>query len=292
MGLVMNYDEAITILNNKVFMGDKRNLVEKLASNPERFVGIFRTTKPRAKLIQNLLLSHEIKFGDAIESLIRRILVEQGFSTLDRNLIVGENKYLTVDQYFQKGKLYFFVEQKMRDDHDSSKKHGQMSNFKKKVDVLYKKHSNKVTGIMYFVDPSFSKNKQFYIHELKRLQSSYPIDLLLFYGKELFNYFNCPPIWKDLSSWISNWKSCLDDFPAIDLDISPEESLDEIKLIRPNYWRKLIGNDAIWDEGIIRVLFSDGTTLRLLFGYFSQRQSKEYDKIAEALLDKINLYYS
>nr|WP_240658196.1 hypothetical protein [Helicobacter pylori] len=33
-------------------------------------LGIFRPTKPKTKLLQNLLTSHEIKFGDAFERLI------------------------------------------------------------------------------------------------------------------------------------------------------------------------------------------------------------------------------
>ena len=288
----MNSEEAITILNTQIFEGNKRNLIEKLASNPERYIGDFRPTKPKAKLVQNLLQSHEIKFGDALESLLRQLLVEQGFSNLDRNLNISGDRSLSVDQYFNKGNSYFFVEQKIRDDHDSAKKHGQISNFREKLGFLYQKHSVQVTGIMYFFDPSFSKNRQFYLKELTRLRNLYPVDLLLLYGQDLFSFLNCPKLWTDLTNWIRIWKSSLDDFPSIDLDKFPEESIVELKLIRPNYWRKLIGNKAIWDDGIIRVLFSSGTTLRLLFGYFSQHQDIEYEKLAESLLEKINVYYS
>lgn len=288
----MNRDTVMAILNTQIFEGDKRNIIEKLASSPERYIGDFRPTKPRAKLIQNLLQSHEIRFGDAIEFLLRQILVDQGFTNLDRKLTVNSDKVLSVDQYFKKKNAYFFIEQKIRDDHDSSKKKGQISNFAEKSDFLFKRHSTKITGIMYFVDPSFSKNRNYYLKELSILGKAYPIELRLLYGQDLFSFLHCPQIWLDLSSWVKNWKSSLDDFPSIDLDISPEASLEELKLISPNDWRKFLGNYAIWDDGIIRVIFSDGTTLRLLFGFFSQHQNSEYNKLAKALLERINTFYS
>jgi len=39
-------------------------LLEKVAKNPERFIGLFRPTKPPAKLLQHYTQSQEIRFGD------------------------------------------------------------------------------------------------------------------------------------------------------------------------------------------------------------------------------------
>ena len=36
--------------------------------------------------------------------------------------------------FFKKDDVHYFVEQKVRDDHDSTKKRGQISNFEKKLD--------------------------------------------------------------------------------------------------------------------------------------------------------------
>jgi hypothetical protein len=166
----MLYDEASRIFNRHVFEGEKSNLIKKLASNPERYIGVFRPTKPRAKLIQNLFQSHEIRFGDALEYLLRELIAEIGFSNLDRNLTVDSKNSLSVDQYFKKRENSFFVEQKIRDDHDSTKKHGQIKNFEAKLDFLFNQHQNNLVGIMYFVDPALSKNKKFYIRELSRLR--------------------------------------------------------------------------------------------------------------------------
>jgi broad specificity phosphatase PhoE len=100
-----------------------------------------------------------------------------------------------------------------------------------------------------------------------------------------------PTVWVEFVSWLRDWKSELDDFPEIDLDASPRESFEDIKSIRPHFWRKLISNEQIWADGIIRVLFSNGTTLRLLFGHFSKQKSDEYQSLANSLLERIDRYY-
>ncbi len=210
---------------------------------------------------------------------------------MDRNLTVDSKNSLSVDQYFKKRENSFFVEQKIRDDHDSTKKYGQIKNFEAKLDFLFKEHQNKLVGIMYFIDPALSKNKKFYIRELSRLRDIYHIELFLFYGQEIFEYLNHPNLWTELIEWIKKWKTSLPDFPEIDFDLSPTESFEEIKSLRPLYWKKLIANENIWRDGIIRVLFSDGTTLKLLFGYFSQQQTTEYRNLAKSLLERINTYY-
>ncbi|MDR0820076.1 MAG: hypothetical protein LBN19_00865 [Endomicrobium sp.] len=84
-------------------------------------MGLFRPTKPKAKILQNLLQSQEIKFGDAFEKLIELYLTENGFTILPKK-ISGEkiNESLIIDQYFKIKEKIYFIEQKIRDDHDST----------------------------------------------------------------------------------------------------------------------------------------------------------------------------
>jgi len=287
----MLYDDVVKIFNDHIFEGEKCNLIKKLASSPERYVGVFRPTKPRAKLVQNLFQSHEIRFGDAIEYLLRKIIAEIGFINLDRYIAVDDKNSLSIDQYFTNEQKYYFVEQKIRDDHDSTKKHGQIRNFEAKLDLLYKMHQNNLIGIMYFIDPALSKNRNFYVKELERLKDIYRIDLFLFYGQDFFEYIKHPNLWEELIEWIKQWKTSLPDFPDIDFDLTPAESFEEIKTLKPLYWKKLIANESIWQSGIIHELFGNGTTLKLLFGFFSQQQTTEYQNLAHSLLERINTYY-
>ena len=47
-----------------IFGDDVKDIIRKIADSPERYIGLFRPTKPKAKVLQNLLQSHEIKFGN------------------------------------------------------------------------------------------------------------------------------------------------------------------------------------------------------------------------------------
>ncbi|GAA7825942.1 hypothetical protein JP0183_14990 [Helicobacter pylori] len=96
----------------------KQNYLKILLKNPERYLGIFRPTKPKTKLLQNLLTSHEIKFGDAFEYLIGEYLKEHNFLPLSKEIPYynkGKEKMesLELDQFAKKDNTYYFIEQKM-----------------------------------------------------------------------------------------------------------------------------------------------------------------------------------
>jgi len=287
----MDYKKFCSILNKHIFEGEKRELLKNIAERPERFIGLFRPTKPGAKILQNILQSHEIRFGDAFEELIGEILRELGFSILNKS-IVGENgDSLSLDQYYEGKGVYYFIEQKVRDDHDSTKKRGQISNFETKLEILYKKHKDKLVGIMYFIDPDLSKNKNYYLAELKRLSEFYGVKIYLLYGKELFDYLGKPDLWEQILSWLKQWKDGLPEIPEIDFDKAPEESFEEIKELPIRYWRKLLENEKLWTEGIIKAVFRKGDVLKLVLGFFDKQQGKPYKELVELLNEKLNKFY-
>ena len=287
----MNYEKFCSILNKHIFEGEKRQLLKNIAERPERFIGLFRPTKPGAKILQHILQSHEIRFGDAFEELIEEILRELNFSILNKS-IVGENgDSLSLDQYYEGKGMYYFIEQKVRDDHDSTKKRGQISNFETKLETLYKKHKDKLVGIMYFIDPDLSKNKNYYLPELKRLSKFYGVKTYLFYGKELFDYLYKPDLWEQILFWLKQWKDNLPEIPEIDFDKTPKESFEEIKELPIRHWRKLLENEKLWTEGIIKAIFRNGKTLDLISEYFRNRNDKPYLELNELLRKLRKNYY-
>jgi hypothetical protein len=288
----MNYLEFSSILNKHIFKGEKSEILRRIAEDPERFIGLFRPTKPGAKILQNLLQSHEIKMGDALEEIIENIIQDLKFKSLPKNISDNNGEMLSLDQYFTNGKTYYFIEQKVRDDHDSSKKRGQISNFEKKLEILYKKHGADLIGIMYFIDPDLSKNKNYYTQELKRLGEFYGIRLYLFYGKELFEYFKHPEIWDSILSWLKEWKNSLPELPDINLDKTPQESFDELKDLELRVWRKIIENEKLWEEGILKAIFREGTTLKILVSFFKSKQSVPYENLSISLTERLNKYYA
>lgn len=287
----MNYEKFCAILNKHIFKGEKKELLRRVAENPERFIGLFRPTKPGAKILQHLLQSHEIRMGDALEEIIEQILKDIGFEILSKTIVNEEGEQLSLDQYFTDGRMYYFIEQKVRDDHDSTKKRGQISNFETKLEILHKRHGSLLFGFLYFIDPDLSKNKNYYLQELERLEKFYGVKLSLFYGKELFDYFKIPEIWNNILSWLKQWKDSLPELPEINFDTAPEESFEEIRNLELRSWRKFLENDKLWEEGIVKAIFRDGTTLKLLLEFFKVQHNIPYTQLANLLAERIKEYY-
>jgi hypothetical protein len=75
---------------------------------------------------------------------------------------------------FEKNGKIIFIEQKVRDDHDSSKKRGQIDNFIKKIEILQDKYpNNDIVANFYFIDDSLNKNKKYYENQIDLIQSDY-----------------------------------------------------------------------------------------------------------------------
>lgn len=104
-------------------------MLEKIAEYPSRYIGLFRPTKPKAKILQNLLQSHEIRFGDPFEKAIEEYLKLKGCEILPKKFTTANNDTLNIDQCFRYKQKVYFIEQKVRDDHDLTKKRGQIQNF-------------------------------------------------------------------------------------------------------------------------------------------------------------------
>ena len=224
----MEYKLFKNILNKQVFESSKRDLLEKIADYPERYIGLFRPTKPKAKILQNLLQSNEIRFGDALEILFEKYFEQLGFTSLPKKIKLEEED-LNLDQLFKDSKYIYFIEQKIRDDHDSTKKRGQFANFEKKITALIQEYDEaKLKCFTYFIDPDLSKNKKYYKEEIAKVQSDYKIFAKLCYGRELWDEVNHPEIWSELLKYLERWKKEIPDMPSINFDEDALSTFEEI----------------------------------------------------------------
>ena len=133
---MLEYEVFKNIFDEKIFAKSKPDLLKKVAEYPDRYVGLFRPTKPEAKLLQNLLQSNEIRFGDAFEVAIKQYFINEGWQPLPQKITSKEGDALDIDQLLIKDDKVLFIEQKVRDDHDSTKKRGQISNFERIVSQI------------------------------------------------------------------------------------------------------------------------------------------------------------
>ena len=283
----MDYKFFQNILNKQIFESSKRDLLEKIANYPERYIGLFRPTKPKAKLIQNLLQSNEIRFGDALEIIFEKYFEEFGYVTLPKKIEI-ENGYLDIDQLFKDKNYIYFIEQKVRDDHDSTKKVGQFNNFENKIVSLSKIYEEKkLLCFMYFIDPTLTKNKKYYKEKIEKIQSDYKISAKLFYGKEFWDEIKHSEVWNELLKYLEKWKKEIPDMPSINFDEDAKSTFEEIKTIKVSDYRKLFNNKEVCKE-ILPIIFPKNESLKLLQDYFSQLEDKQ--SIYKTLSIKINEY--
>lgn len=287
---LLSYDSFKQILNKSIFFKVKLTLLEEVAKNPDRYIGLFRPTKPKAKLIQNITQSNEIRFGDAFEIIIEEYLKILKFEIKERKFVF-QNDSLIFDQLFAKNDNLYFIEQKLRDDHDSTKKRGQIENFEKKSKLLLNEYPDQeLTGIMYFIDPGLSKNEKYYISELRRISKEYELNTHLFYGKELFTWLEEPQIWDEIITYLTQWKNEIPDLPIINFDQDPEDSFEQIKHISPKLMMSLCENEIIYHE-IILTLFPEKKTLHLLLEFYKKNVEKNriLKKLVTILEEKLGI---
>lgn len=189
--MFITYDDFCELIEEHINGKEKQNfyltLLEKVIKNPTRFCGLFRLSNAKTKLLQNITHSKEIKFGDIIEEVTTIYISKMGYQNLEKKLI-NDNKSesLHADQFFTDGENLYIVEMKIRDDHDSSKKRGQLENFLKKIDRVKLNYNNtNINAIMWFVDDKHTKNRKYYKEELNK-ESKPNCNIFLYYGAEFF----------------------------------------------------------------------------------------------------------
>ena len=287
--MIMKFEQFKSILNKQIFYQSKSVLIGKISKYPGRYIGLFRPTKPKAKILQNLLQSHEIRFGDAFEILIEEYLKKLGYEILDKKFSADNGDKLNVDQCFKKNGKIYFVEQKIRDDHDSTKKRGQIQNFEKKLNEMINKYGEKnLIGVFYFIDPELKKNKNYYEAELKRMSKDYGVTLNLDYGEELFEFLGHPEIWKEILEYLKEWKKEIPELPETNFDLDAESSFEEIKDLNPALFRKIFEKDDIFNE-IVLAISPEKKTLKLLLNYFESKSDEKtiYKTLSEVLKKRI-----
>lgn len=248
--MIFTYEYFIERLNSKIKTDDTfiYELLVTVVKNPNRYTGIFRLSNAKTKLIQNVTQSREIKFGDFMEEIITEYIACMGYTNLDKSIGTDtEGNALSADQVFRKENTVYLIEQKVRDDHDSTKKRGQYENFRKKYMLLQRKHPDcNINATMWFIDDSMVKNKNYYIGEASA-ENTPSVTKNIFYGSDLFsNLFRRIDVWEEICSYLLiNKQERSDEILDIpDFDTSDEvlSALRRLKTCEHNLYRKLISS--------------------------------------------------
>lgn len=259
---IIEYNKFVEELKKTVYKNAKADLINKVASNPDRYIGIFRPTTPELKLIQNITQSHEISFGDFVEDIITEYLGKYYKNFEKRATYNGE--VILFDQLFEYNNKIFMIEQKMRDDHDSTKKRGQFENFIKKVEYLKETYPTKnIEAGMWFVDQTLVKNKRYYFSQMQQYHDD-RVKLHLFYGAEFPTYLDKVAVWDEMTEYLFKWKMSEENKIELNFEEDWEETKKELKEnVSKNSWKKIINNKQVVDE-ILPILFPTKKYLEIL----------------------------
>ncbi|RMH10547.1 MAG: hypothetical protein D6697_00750 [Armatimonadetes bacterium] len=289
----MDYASFETILNRHVFGRTLEELLKRLVRHPERFVGLFRPSTASEKILQNLTQAREIKFGDAMEEVVGEILQSAGYESLSSPSpeLEYDHLYYTPDK-----QSIVLIEQKVRDDHDSTKRWGQFQNFEQKIVAVVNAYpSVPIQAIMYFLDPEFTKNRNFYARKMQERRDRYPSTLmLLFYGEELFIHLNrVHPLgvgWAEITQWLQQWRFTLKS-AARGLDTSPE-AVAQIARESPELFLDLAKHIRLWEEGIIQEVFPKPDSLQAACDVLASVAGRRRLERVFQLKGMITKYYS
>ncbi len=263
----MEYRQFEEILDSKVLQGLKSDLINKLAKHPEKYAGLFVPIQPETKLTQSIWQLKEIKFNNTFTDLIEKYLKDAGFKILNKRLLSERDKELQIDQLFTDGTTIYFVEQKIRDDHNSIQKTTYITSFSEKLSAIKERYKKqRIVGFFYFIDDSFNKNKKFYAGELAALEKKHNIELHLSYGAELFSALGKDKTWKEMLMNLDRWKAGVPEFPDINFDEDAEASHNEIKELPFRTLAKLFLEPGL--DKVLSILFPKAKTLELLHQWF------------------------
>lgn len=136
-----------------------------------------------------------------IEGIFREIIESNGWTiegttyNLDDYALktprMSKKKKISVDQVFSNDNSVVFIEQKIRDDHDTSKWEGQWNNFEYKLKVLTEIYKEKgIIGIMWMIDDNFERNKENYLDKIEKLSDDFKNKVFLIYGADIDEKLN------------------------------------------------------------------------------------------------------
>ena len=106
--------------------------------------------------------------------------------------------------------------------------------------------------------------------------------------------------WKALRISLQLWRKTVPEEINLDYDADPVTTLAELIGVPGNTWYKVVSDESLWTEGVIKALFPNGTTLRLLDANFRQkdgmklqagRQRITYLQLSALLQLKLSKYY-
>lgn len=294
------------IMDEKIPSNFIESTIKKLADNPERLVGVLHANTFELGSIVSFGISRNNSFGNAIESVFREIVTSKKgwiskpthYNLSDYKLttkIPARKKILAVDQVFSYNDTVLFIEQKIRDDHDTSKWVGQWNNFELKLKVLTEIYKEKsVIGVMWMIDNNFHRNEDNYRSKMKSLNDSLRNSAILCYGEEIDNIFNKIDgknniYFNEFLDFLTEWHDISIRVPDMNFDKFSYDSIQAFKHLTNKQAENFFGNQDIIEE-IFPIIFPNKQVLKTYLMLLKNNPTLKEQKVI-SLIEKIVEHY-
>lgn len=272
--------------------------LNKLAETPERLLGVLHANSFQMGSLVSFGYSRNNSYGNAIEKVFSSIIKDNGWNIEPtkykledydlHNLSISiprNKKSIAVDQVFSNDSYYVFIEQKIRDDHDTSKAPGQWANYELKFRILNEiiKHKT-VIGIMWMIDDNFDRNKSFYSNDehMGKMQKEFPKQNFLLYGKQIDDKLNelSGNTKKDYFSvfdeFLKEWHSNAPKIPNLNFDQYSFKVSEAFDKMNKNKLESFFKNEQIIKEAF-PILFPKLEAIRSYKKYLENKKDKSDD---------------
>lgn len=260
-------------LMDKIILCDAEDYIHKILKDFSRFTSNFQLLPFDYKIQSHYLTSLNIKMGYALEEVVKEYLIEQGVKFLDRRIVAGKD----CDQIFTYNDKVFLIEQKVRDDHDSSKKVGQIENYLEKREYLLNNFPD-IKSCCWFIDNDFHKNRAYYQSQLKKDELYYGNQIEIFF-KEVFGDDRCKNFYNWLSEMCYAYRVRASFQISFNIDYKNFSVSELYSLLYDKNSRKSIS----------KILFNDIIPYKEILDWVNhQRKSDKKEKLIKLLMEEIN----
>lgn len=290
-------------------------VIQKMVKSPELLTGFKKINTFSLRLYASFGQANNIKYGNILEAYFQKTLEDMGWELLPRDYALKEEEIkfynndsdkVNVDIVAKKNEKLIFIEQKILDNHDSTKKIGQLRNFQEKASVIYRNYQClDIYGFEWFIDDSQRKNgANWIVHNKTYIEDNpyYSEKLYVLYGKELeqklttLTGINHNGLLEKFDQQMKNWHlSHGKDLPELVFDKLPMDVLDELKKYSfASVYKMFTNKDLI--EQIFPIVFPNNQVYKAYYAYLTslnsdslnKRKKTSYDNLLKYLKEMIN----
>lgn len=272
-------------------------IIDKMVHKPELLTGFKKINTFSLRMYASFGQANNIKYGTVLEKYFNKYLEELGWEILDRDYTLtneekikyqNDSNRVNVDLVAKYDDTVIFIEQKILDNHDSTKKTGQLRNFQEKATVIQRNYpNNDIYGFEWFIDDSQVKNGsnwQIHNEEFEIDHPEYKDKLFVVYGKELedklttITKVNHSEMLNSFDAFMKNWHlSHGRELPAIEFDRYP---IDVVDCLKQHSYKKVY--DMFTNEDLIEqihpIIFPNNQVYKAYLRYLEGLDTKTLRK--------------